>query len=237
MSAHGAPTPREDHAAAWTGHEMIVWGGAVREPIAARPAPGPDRRASATDGVSEREGDDVAEAVGADDEAATDEAGGKVGGAGERRRTERRSPLAASAGEARQLGTGARYDPVRDEWTAMTQVGAPSPREDGVTAWSGQAFVVWGGREGDAAKGDGAFYLPERDRWCQLPAAGAPSPRRDHAGVWTDAGLMIWGGRGADGFLADGAVLRLDPPGGAVASARLRRSVEARGADGPSRRR
>jgi N-acetylneuraminic acid mutarotase len=160
MASAGAPPPREDHTAIWTGREMIVWGGVVRD------------------------------------------------------------------GRTRhQLASGGRYDPTTDTWTPLATTGAPSPREDGVVVWTGDAMLVWGGQRDERPLATGARYLPALDRWCPLPTDGAPVARRDHAGVWTGDALVLWGGLDPEGaYPADGARFVLNPRDGAGARGSLARS-------------
>ncbi|MEZ4398861.1 MAG: hypothetical protein R3B06_02490 [Kofleriaceae bacterium] len=191
----GAPAPREDHAAIWTGTEMIVWGGAVR------PAP---RRLAAP---ASETGPGPARLGEAAREAATDDgdraAGGQRGAA-----TPPDGRGAAPIGP-QQVATGGRYDPVNDRWAAITARAAPSAREDDVVAWTGSAMLVWGGRHGDHPVGDGAMYLPAADLWCPISSQDAPAPRRDLAGVWTGTALVVFGGSTEAGFSNTAAALRL----------------------------
>ena len=66
INTNGAPSPRGDHVAVWTGSEMIVWGGFIGE------------------GISPSE----------------------------------------------SLATGARYNPVTDQWTPLPTKDAPPPAAD-----------------------------------------------------------------------------------------------------------
>ena len=98
-------------------------------------------------------------------------------------------------------GNGARYDPVTDTWTPMSDEGAPSPRSQFTAVWTGTEMIVWGGT-GDAfdEKGDGARYNPETDTWSPLPAAPL-SPRLQHTAVWSGTEMILFGGLKIDGFL------------------------------------
>ena len=102
-----------------------------------------------------------------------------------------------------------------DSWDPMTTLNsdpsdpdAPTARAEGVAVWTGNEMIVWGGREGNARKGDGSAYDPATDAWTPLPATDAPSPRYGMAGVFTGNELIIWGGHGLGGnYLNDGSIL------------------------------
>jgi hypothetical protein len=72
-----------------------------------------------------------------------------------------------------------------------------SPRSAAAAAWTGSAFVVWGGAGGNQAASqtfaDGASYDPTSDTWRALP----PAPITGRAGavaVWTGTEVVLWGG-------------------------------------------
>jgi hypothetical protein len=202
MNEDGAPAARDLHAAAWTGRELVVWGGrglggrvsaafgdgAAFDPAANRWRPlataaAPPPRAWHTAVWSGRE---VLIWGG------VDPAGGGAGG-------------------------GAAYDPAADRWRALPAAGAPRARRYHTAVWSGTEMLVWGGNTpgGDGALADGAAYSPERDRWRALSASGAPAGRWSHTAIWSGSTMVIWGGLGcgtsARGpeFCGDGA--RYDP--------------------------
>jgi N-acetylneuraminic acid mutarotase len=43
------------------------------------------------------------------------------------------------------LGTGGRYNPSSDSWTATTNTNAPSPRGANTAVWTGTQMIIWGG--------------------------------------------------------------------------------------------
>jgi hypothetical protein len=70
--------------------------------------------------------------------------------------------------------------------------------------WTGERFLVWGGRTKTGLAADGAQYDPRADRW--IPMAPAPlSPRSDVAAVWTGRELFVWGGLTGLGSAFDSA--------------------------------
>jgi N-acetylneuraminic acid mutarotase len=93
--------------------------------------------------------------------------------------------------------TGARYDPARDAWTAMSTTGAPTARDEQAATWTSQAVLVWGGRGCNGLTstcGDGALYNPANDGWTAISSAGAPAARGWAVGAWTGKEAFVWGG-------------------------------------------
>ena len=41
--------------------------------------------------------------------------------------------------------SGAAYDPIADQWSALPSENAPAPRHAAAAAWTGTSMVVWGG--------------------------------------------------------------------------------------------
>jgi N-acetylneuraminic acid mutarotase len=111
------------------------------------------------------------------------------------------------------LKTGARYDPVADIWTAITEVGSPPGKRWHTTIWTGTEMIVWAGNEctGEWTTNTGGVYAPTTDSWRRTNAE-IPVARTDHTGVWTGNVLVIWGGthiRNLDQVLDTGG--RYDP--------------------------
>ncbi|MGI9120122.1 MAG: Kelch repeat-containing protein [Acidimicrobiales bacterium] len=107
-----------------------------------------------------------------------------------------------SSGVVEPLTDGAAYDPASDTWRPL----APAPlaaREDVTSEWTGREMIVWGGRAGQEYLADGAAYDPAADTW--RPLAPAPLEGRVVRGVWSGTELLVWGGESATVALADGA--------------------------------
>jgi N-acetylneuraminic acid mutarotase len=138
VSATGAPAARDEHAAAWSGHEMIIFGGATGSnasapvnsggrydpstdrwrPMATANAPSP-RAASAAAWLHDK---------------------------------------LVVWGSTAQDGDGFLYDPVADQWTSIAQVGAPTGRQRFAFAASDRTLFVWGGYP---LADEGAVWTPE----------------------------------------------------------------------------
>jgi N-acetylneuraminic acid mutarotase len=125
----GAPTARDSPAAVWTGSRMIVWGGAD------------DAGECNTGEIYDPETDTwtAMTTVGAPSprsEATAVWTGSRMivwGG------------LYRDGSSIVTVDTGGIYDPVADQWTAMTMAGVPSPRAYHTAIWTGSKMVVWGG--------------------------------------------------------------------------------------------
>jgi hypothetical protein len=190
MSAAGAPSPRRDFAWAWTGTELLVWGGtavpggtylgdgARYDPLTdtwrpISPAGAPSARARPVTAWTGAEllvwgGDGL-------------------------------DPGAFS-------GTGGRYDPATDSWRPIATSGthggfawqAPTPRTGSAVAWTGSELVVLGGLGCYGPQGcpwgsilpDGGQYVAAEDRW--RPVGGAVQTSFP-AFAWTGDRLLVFG--------------------------------------------
>ncbi len=148
MSAIGAPEPREDHAAIWTGTEMIVWGGVVREGVpSVRHQRGTGGRYTpATDTWSPLT---LGDAPGAREDAVVVWTGDEMIVWGGQR-------------DEVPLESGARYLPALDTWCALPSTDAPTARRDHAGVWTGGSLLLWGGRDpAGAYLATGASYRPQ----------------------------------------------------------------------------
>jgi N-acetylneuraminic acid mutarotase len=224
MTITGAPDPRADHTAVWSGGEMIVWGGqgqdglsrdtggrydpAVNQwtPISTLNAPAPrfDHRAVWTGTEMIVWG-------------RTDAQGRKTGGRYEPvsdswvptstndPRRPRANHVAVWTGNEMLLwggdvgggfaGLGDRYEPATDTWTPIADAGEPMGREHGLAAvWTGTEMIVWGGQSGTSVFNTGGRYTPLTDSWQPTTTANAPVGRSYHTMLWTGARMFVWGG-------------------------------------------
>lgn len=108
---------------------------------------------------------------------------------------------ACGGGDCPYVNTGGRYDPEADTWVATSTAGAPVGTYLASGVWTGDEFIVFGGRTCGNVDGcdvsSGGRYDPDADVWSPLEPRGAPSARHDHAGVWTGDRMLLWGGSGA----------------------------------------
>ncbi len=144
---------------------------------------------------------------------------------------------------------GAIYNQAENSWKQMSSLGAPSPRAESQSFWTGDdapvslknLFVVWGGcRDGDGCKtrlADGGIYSMKEDRWTIIPSSSAsPSPRVHHSLVWTGREMIVWGGHPNETSnssltppLADGGVYDFASGSWRIISAGGMNSPQARG--------
>ena len=174
--------PTTVHASlAWTGTELIVWGGIDPEtrapstsgalfdprtgewrPMSNTNAPGPQRGPSVWTG----------------------------------------SEFIVWGGRDEQDHGGA-YDPVTDRWRRVSTAGAPE-LNGGVALWTGTRVIAWGG---DETCPRGGIYDPESDTWQPTTLVNARSQGTRFQAVWTDNEMLVFGGIVGDpgAFLYEGS--------------------------------
>jgi len=122
ISQQGAPAPRVDHFAFWTGTRMLVWGGSwtntggLYDPVADRWEP--------MTGVGAPEARRSESAVWTGD---------------------RLIVWGGLPANGTDTDTGAVYDPATDTWSPTSVTGAPAPRSGHSAVWTGGEMIVWGG--------------------------------------------------------------------------------------------
>jgi N-acetylneuraminic acid mutarotase len=200
----GAPQGRVNHAAVWTGSQMIVWGGGgcsgelttggryCAGGLAPTPTPTPtasptpvsgciDDTWTATSTVNAPDGRDGHTAVWTGSE--------MIIWGGEN----------ISGGHFNLFNTGARYDPTTDSWTVTSTIKAPDARSSHTAVWTGDEMIVWGGNGGTNELNTGARYNPATDTWTPTSTTNAPFARQSHTAVWTGSDMIVWGGYGCGG--------------------------------------
>jgi N-acetylneuraminic acid mutarotase len=208
----GAPAGRSDHAAVWTGNEMIIWGGQGEsvgtpdtggryDPIADTWSPITSVGAAPAAGLPVWTGQRMVVFARSGGTGAlydpTSDSWTPTSTSG--------APLAATVAvwtgtrvvvwNGGSSGGGGRYDPVADSWTAMSTIGAPSPRAAATSIWTGTDVVIWGGLAGhNNAFNTGGRYDPMTDAWTATSTIGAPARRYEHTAVWTGHEMVVWGG-------------------------------------------
>jgi hypothetical protein len=174
-STLGAPSGRQYHTAAWTGCEMIIWGGynpsALGDGGRYNPVTDKWTPVSPVGAPAARYYHTV---VWTDNEMIV------WGGAG-----------AFSVNH----NTGGRYNPTTDAWTATPVGGAPVARHLHSAVWTGEEMIVWGGGLGGTGFKSGGCYKPADNTWTPLPTIGAPAGRYFHRVVWDGSQMIVTGGR------------------------------------------
>ena len=192
------PLGRSMHTAVWTGAEMLVWGGLAQ--VNAQPqylgAGGSYNVATNTWAAM----------------TSTDEPLGRVGHTAVWTGTEMLvwGGTRSSSLNPTGMNSGARYEPnVRgDRWTAISAIGAPSPRSGHTAIWTGNRMIVWGGTNGSTYLNDGGIYDPMSDTWTPISVANAPTARSKHTAVWTGTEMIVWGGFDGTAYALSGARYR-----------------------------
>ena len=91
-------------------------------------------------------------------------------------------------GELAGSNPGFRYDPLLDDWTPMSVLGAPTQGNDVKAVRGANRLIVWGGGvPGTPVRTrDGGRYDPVADVWSPITTTGAPGGTRlSHSAVWT----------------------------------------------------
>jgi N-acetylneuraminic acid mutarotase len=180
---------RADHAAVWTGHEMVVWGGdSGARSYADGAAYDPERNRWRRLAPAPLEPRSRATAVWTGSEMIV-----WGGGAG---------------GGTSRFGDGAAYDAARDRWRRLAK--SPLTTRFGHTAvWTGRLMIVFGGFTECGLtwceSGEAASYDPTRDRWRYLNFWHG---RWGHTAVWTGREVIVWGGDGSQEYERNGASYR-----------------------------
>ena len=133
----------------------------------------------------------------------------------------------AGSGTPAYVNTGGLYDPVADQWTAISPIDAPDARSGHASVWTGSQMIVWGGaNDVSAFLNTGGRYQPSPQQWNPVSTANAPAGRSGHVAVWTGSAMFIWGGQNPNGLLNDGALY--DPVGNQWTALNLANPPEAR---------
>ncbi len=190
ISSVNAPTPRCSHGAAWTGREMIVWGGEGRRtnPVILGTLNTGGRYDPATDTWRAMDTSNAPVARSGHSMVWTGSELLLFGG---------RTNTYDSTGRL-AVSTGARYQPQTDSWSDMASTQAPSPRQSHMAVWTGTEMIVWGGvgpTTGGAVGGlaTGARYNPILNSWSPM-SASASVPNGIMAAVWADGAMITLSG-------------------------------------------
>jgi len=172
-TSSGAPSPRWDHTAIWTGSRMVVWGGAA--------------------GTFDAEGgryDPIA-----DSWSPTTTFGAPAARSGHTAIwTGSRMIVWGGYTSPGYPSEGGRYNPATDTWSPISLAGAPSARTNHTAVWTGSRMIVWGGYDDSSGFATGGRYDPVADAWSPTTTVGAPNPRFYHTALWTGTRMVVWGG-------------------------------------------
>ncbi len=169
----GPPEVLSGSANAWTGSELIMWGGGGDDYVTA------DGYAFDTNSREWRPIPDGP--LSARSEPASAWTGRELliwGG-----RTE------CCDGSTTLMGDGAAFDPTTETWRPL----APAPIEarSPFSAWTGDELLVWGSQDRDVRYSDGAAYNPATDTWRRI--ADGPIEITDGTAAWTGNEMLVFG--------------------------------------------
>jgi N-acetylneuraminic acid mutarotase len=173
----GAPSERDSHTAAWTGSEMIVWGGPFFDASGGRYNPSTNTWI-ATSTANAPTGRAAPQAVWIGTEMIV--WGGYF-----------------YDGTYHYLNTGGKYNPNANSWTAMSATNAPEARSSHSAIWTGNEMIVWGGEAGSDPGhyfNTGGRYNPSMDSWSTTSTVNVVDGRYYHTAVWTGNEMIVWGG-------------------------------------------
>jgi hypothetical protein len=170
------PEVRSDAATAWTGSQLLVWGG--YEYVGGNEDP--DAGGFAFDAVT-RTWSDLPESP---LEGRSDTAfawtgrelliwGGWDGGV-------RNPPF---------FSDGAAYEPVAGTWRMLPP--APTDARTAFSVWTGREMIVWGSTDRADRRLDGAAYDPTTNEWRSI--ADGPIDITDGSAVWTGDEMIVFG--------------------------------------------
>jgi len=205
------------HVQAWTGSELIIWGGATSDGAAYNPSKGVWRKMApapfpaSAGAASAWTGWELlvwGGESGGPPAAPTGTGGAYDVATGGWRRLppaplSARRPLASAwtgdvlvivggtAGDGRPLVDGAAYDPDENRWTAIAAL--PVAFRQAAAVWTGQEVVVFGTTAADPTTATGVAWHPASDRWRVLPRSPLTGSRV--TAVWTGRELVAWDDR------------------------------------------
>jgi N-acetylneuraminic acid mutarotase len=180
-STTNAPEARWLHTAAWTGSEMIVWGG-TNQTIYLKTGAKYDPTNNSWTPTS-----------------TVNAPLGRVGHTSVWSGSEM-IVWGGTDSTFNDTNTGGRYNPTADSWSATSTNNAPSPRDSLAAVWTGSEMIVWGGVFccPGVEFNTGGRYSPDTDSWTATSTANAPLARYDHTAVWTGSEMIVWGGYNSD---------------------------------------
>jgi hypothetical protein len=87
------------------------------------------------------------------------------------------------------LDDGAAFDPATGRWRALPA--SPLGERAPFSVWTGRELIVWGSRDRTVRRLDGAAYDPDTSRW--RPIADGPIELTDGSAVWTGEEMIVFG--------------------------------------------
>ena len=174
-----APSARDSHSAAWTGAEMIIWGGYDGGYAASGYTNTGARYNPATDSWTPTS---TINAPSGRDYHTTVWTGTEV-------------IVWGGFDSFNGLNTGGRYNPGTNSWIATSTTKAPTGRSYHTAVWTGSEMIVWGGHDANGKQfNTGGRYNPSTNTWTATSTSSAPTARSVQTAVWTGSEMLVWGG-------------------------------------------
>jgi hypothetical protein len=179
FNAFGAPAPRQEHTAVWTGRYFVVWGGNTSGGAVSDGARYDTRESRwlpvATNGAPAPRYGHVAAWTGT------------------------RMVVWGGKDASGQLASdGGAYDPSSDSWDVISTTHAPAPMFRPVRVWTGDRLVVIPGGEvepGTAEPTAGGIFDASQEKWTRMDPNRAPSEFFANHGVWDGCRVLFVGAR------------------------------------------
>ncbi len=172
----GAPTPRTNHTALWTGTDMIIWGGEVALSV--------DPAGVTATGALYNPVTKTWKAM-------------SVAGAPPPRHSHQavwtgsKMIVWGGFGDTAMEPNGGIYDVATDSWTDLPSAGTLQGRVQHRVIWTGTEMIVWGGLN-MVALNTGSRYNLASNTWTTIPLGA--SGRFNHGVLWTGSKMIVWGG-------------------------------------------
>jgi hypothetical protein len=183
------PKMRDRAATAWTGSELIVWGGYVYEVGFGE---GPlSHEGSIFDAASRRWEPMAAAPLSARSSAASAWTGEEFLVWGGRSRETCCRPSDTEL----FLNDGAAYDPSARTWRRLPE--APIEARAPLSVWTGEELIVWGNTDRTLRYRDGAAYKPSTNSWRRI--VDGPIDLTDAVAVWSGGEMYVFGAALHDG--------------------------------------
>ncbi len=229
LLSNAAPSARSDHVAVWTGSEMIIWGGASSTPLFDGAIYNPGKKTWRTmSKLNAPPLFTASKAVWTGSEMIVWNGGvngGSPRGAIYNPQTDSWRLISmnsapsprlsetciwtgeemivwggrANFGAMAPLNTGARYNPSKNEWTATTTSGAPTPRFDHSAIFTGTEMIIFGGESPNGDLSKVIKYNPITDTWTSTVGSNSPTFFDRHSAFWTGSKMITFGGSGEVG--------------------------------------
>jgi N-acetylneuraminic acid mutarotase len=207
INTNGVPSARQGHFAAWSGTQMIVYGGTHTTEkgqsyvLTDGARYNPDTRTwtrTATPPLGPMIG------------ASMTWSGTELilwGGASYEQGTQFEISLSTYYGPFHN--SGLRYNPATDQWRSLAYT--PCGRLGHSTIWTGKEMIVWGGSPSRNASpqygilNSGGKFNPNTGKWQPISTLNAPTARQGHKAVWTGKEMIVWGGLGNTNYSRPGS--------------------------------